>query len=97
MTPTSDDDNRTRRQNAERLAIYEVLVIAMERRNEVFNAIESSYDMAQAAVVLADLLHVTDLQARLVLDLQLHRCTIASRERIHAERNALRDALARPQ
>ncbi|HEY0696039.1 MAG TPA: hypothetical protein VGD71_44235 [Kribbella sp.] len=77
------------------LEIYEVLLSAFERRAEVLGLVAACPDRETAVRRLRELLEVTPAQAAAVLDLQLHRFTSESRDRIAHRADELRSALIR--
>lgn len=78
----------------ERLDVLEVLVTAVDRRDEVIAAITSSASPDQASSVLVDLLGVSELGSYAVLDLQLRQLVQLNRERLVQARDQARDELA---
>lgn len=81
-------------QERQSLAIYETLVVAMERRREVFDLIEGSSDPDDAIAGLQRLLQVSEVHARAILDQQLRRFTVRDRVRLVEERERLRKLVA---
>lgn len=77
------------------LAIYEGLLSAFERRAEVLDLVATSPDRETSVRRLRELLELTPAQAAAVLDLQLHRFSSESRERIAHRADELRSALIR--
>ena len=77
------------------LEIYEGLLSAFDRRAEVLETIASSPDRETSVRRLRELLEISHLQASALLDLQLHRFTIESRDRIAHRAAELRAALIR--
>jgi hypothetical protein len=77
------------------LEIYEALLGAFERRAEVLDLVAASPDRETSVRRLRELLEVTPAQAAAVLDLQLHRFTNESRDRIAHRADELRSALIR--
>lgn len=72
-----------RRENTlEKLKILEALVQAIDRREEVFTAIESAETVEEASHVLETLLNVEESPARAVLDMQARRWTQSERRKI---------------
>jgi DNA gyrase/topoisomerase IV subunit A len=80
-------------QASESLAMYEAIVLGMERRREVFDVVEASSDPDDATVGLQRLLNVSEVHARAVLDTQLRRFTTRDRERLVEERDRIRTLL----
>ncbi|RAX47968.1 DNA gyrase subunit A [Arthrobacter sp. AQ5-05] len=64
------------------LHILEAMVQAIERREEVFAAIESAETHDEAYDAVAKLLGMDGLQARAVLDMQARRWTQGERRKI---------------
>ncbi|MGF9661331.1 hypothetical protein AAIH25_05615 [Arthrobacter crystallopoietes] len=60
-----EDEQQTR----EQVMILESLLRAMDRRDEVFQVIEDSEDMAEAMRRVGELLGVGEVRSRAVLDL----------------------------
>jgi DNA gyrase subunit A len=90
---TQEGEDR-RRQVSESLAMYEALVMAMERRREVFEVVEAASDPDAAIAGVQRLLNVNEVEARAVLDVQLRRFTARDRARVVEERDRLRTSLA---
>ncbi len=84
-----DPRNHTR----EALEILEAIVQAMDRREEVFAAIEATETLDEAAAAVAKLLSVGEIQARAVLDMQVRRWTQGERRRITGHVAVLRAEL----
>lgn len=59
--------------------MLEVMLQAINRREEVFRAIESSRTDDEARKAVAELPRVGDIRARLVLDMQARRWTLENR------------------
>lgn len=59
--------------------MLEVMLQAINRREEVFRAIESSRTDDEAREAVAELLRVGDIRARLVLDMQARRWNLENR------------------
>jgi GNAT superfamily N-acetyltransferase len=70
---------------AERRAIADALVVALERRHEVLDAVVASEDYDAAIEAIADLLGTEAVAAEAVLQLSFDRLTRVSRRRIAAE------------
>ncbi|QXQ10355.1 DNA gyrase subunit A [Paeniglutamicibacter sp. Y32M11] len=69
----------SRKQKQMSLQMLEVMLQAINRREEVFRAIESSRTDDEARKAVAELLRVGDIRARLVLDMQARRWTLENR------------------
>ncbi|MBX7430844.1 GNAT family N-acetyltransferase [Mycobacterium sp. Y57] len=70
---------------AERRAIADALVHALERRHEILDAVVDSDDYDAAIEAIADLLDTSEVAAEAVLRLSFDRLTKVSRRRIAAE------------
>jgi hypothetical protein len=77
------------------LEIYEGVLCAFERRAEVMDLVAASLDRETSVRRLRELLELTPAQAAAVLDLELHRFTSESRDRIAHRAAELRSALIR--
>ena len=76
-------DSRERTAAEQQLSILELLGAALERREEVFEIVESSADAHEAHERIRDLFGVRDPHvSQAVLDLQVSRWTRAERKRI---------------
>lgn len=73
-----DPGNSTRAE----LQILEAVVQALERREEVFAAIEGAETQDEARAAVAKLLGVGEMEARAVLDMQARRWTQGERRKI---------------
>ncbi|GGO86905.1 hypothetical protein GCM10011584_10240 [Nocardioides phosphati] len=78
----------------EQLAIIEAIALGMERRSEVFAAVEAAEDNEEALARVRALLGVDDEGASAVLEMQLRRLTREQRERWTARRDELRRTIA---
>lgn len=74
---------------AERRAIADALVRALDRRHEVLDAVVGSEDYDAAIEAIADLLDTSAVAAEAVLRLSFDRLTKVSRRRIAAELDSL--------
>jgi DNA gyrase/topoisomerase IV subunit A len=91
----NDEDREAQKRHlVESLAIYEALVLAMERSHEILSLVETAADPDDAVAGVRRLLGVSHIQAIAVLDAQLRRFTLRDRGRITDERDRLR-ALAK--
>lgn len=77
------------------LEIYDGLLAAFDRRSEVLEALARAADRDAAIRTVRDLLGVSRVQAVAVIELQLHRFTTESRDRIALRAAELRAALTR--
>lgn len=75
------------------LKILEALVQAIDRREEVFTAIESAETAEEASRVLETILNVEESPARAVLDMQARRWTQGERRKIVDHIKVLRTEL----
>ena len=87
--------NHDERQMREELLILEALLQAMDRRGEVFQAIEDSEDVDEAIQRVGQLLGVGALESRAVLDLQARRLTRDQRRKSDFRADELRALLLR--
>jgi DNA gyrase subunit A len=90
---TEEEDQleaRGRDAERQRLMVLDAMVLAIERRREVFDLIEHSTTADAAQDGLTELLGVEGTSAMAILDLQARRFTQRDRERIVEERDALR-------
>lgn len=85
-----DEDERHTR---DELIIVDALVRAMDRRYEVFQAIEDSEDADEARARVRQLLGVGELGSRAVLDLQARRFTRSQRHILASRAEELRSKL----
>ncbi len=88
--PRSDEETVHATQ---RLEVLDAIVAAIERRDEVHEAIASSPSADQARARLVALLGVSDVGAVAVLDLQWRRLAELERTRIITERDDIRRRL----
>ncbi|WP_433015198.1 hypothetical protein [Kribbella sp. CA-294648] len=77
------------------LEIYDGVLTAFERRAEVQETIASSADRTTAVRRIRELLDVSPLQARAILELQTQGFSTASRDRVAHRAAELRAALTR--
>lgn len=64
------------------LMILEALVVAMERREEVFAVLEESENDQQTRLFLGERLGLDEVQIRAILDMQIRRFTPTNRRMI---------------
>ena len=76
MEPDPHDKTRAE------LHILEAVALALERREEVFSAIESAQTQDEARTAVAKLMGMDELQARAVLDMQARRWTQGEQRKI---------------
>ncbi|ROR90887.1 hypothetical protein [Nocardioides aurantiacus] len=77
-------------QDLERLEIFDALVAAGARRDEVLQLVSQAPDPDAAVQAIQDLLHIAEVPAAAVIDLQIRHLTISGRERVLASRDELR-------
>lgn len=85
-----NEDDQHRR---EELTVLDALLRAMDRRDEVFQLIEDSETEDEARHGLGQLLGVSELGSRAVLDLQVRRLTRDQRQRLASRAAELRSQL----
>ncbi|WP_432944994.1 hypothetical protein ACQPXM_04375 [Kribbella sp. CA-253562] len=77
------------------LEIYEAVLSAFDRRDEVLDVIAAAPDRETAVRRVRGLLDVSQGQAVAVVDLPLHRFTAGTRDRVRLRATELRKALTR--
>jgi hypothetical protein len=77
------------------LEIYEAVLSAFDRRDEVLDVIAAAPDRDTAVRRVRGLLDVSQGQAVAIVDLPLHRFTAGTRDRIRLRATELRTALTR--
>ncbi|MEV6283044.1 hypothetical protein [Kribbella sp. NPDC051770] len=77
------------------LEIYDAVLAAFERRDEVLDVIAAAPDRHAAVRRVRALLAVSQGQAAAVVDLPLHRFTTGTRDRMRSRATELRRALSR--
>ena len=85
MTPSGQEPRRDHVNEANLVAqikIYEALVAALDRRQEVFDVLASAEDPDDARSRVQELLEVDEEAAQSVMDMQLRRLPASERERI---------------
>ncbi|WP_404288255.1 DNA gyrase subunit A [Glutamicibacter arilaitensis] len=75
------------------MQLLQALALAIERREEVFAAIEKSDSPVSAVTTLSDLLKVDESGARAILDMQAHRFTGEGRRKLDEHLTVLRGQL----
>ena len=85
-----DEDERRIRDH---LMVVDALVLAIDRRDEVFQVIEDSEDEDEAIRRVGQLLGVDDFGSRVVLGLQFRRLTRDQRQALASEAKGLRSKL----
>ena len=73
--------------------VVDALVLAIDRRDEVFQMIVNSEDADEAIRQVGQLLGVGEFGGRVVLDLQFRRLTRVQRQALAAEAEELRSKL----
>ena len=88
-------DAREQESADDKLALLEAVLSALERRQEVVEAVWAAHDREEAVVRVQELLGLgAGVPPEVVLDLQLGRLTAESRARIAAEVAYLRGLLS---
>ena len=77
------------------LEIYDAVLAAFDRRDEVLDVIAAAPDRHTAVRRVRALLAVSQGQAAAIVDLPLHRFTTGTRDRMRLRASELRKALAR--
>lgn len=80
MTPEEELQNLR-----ETLMILEVIIQAIDRREEVFQVIEKTESYEETLAALKELLGVGDLRAHVVLDMQVRRFTVSERRKVEEQ------------
>lgn len=86
-------DPQERKNAQESVRIYQAVVLAMERRHDVLDAVWASSTAEEARQRLRDQLGVDDIGAQAILDLQVHHLTSGGRQRITGHLEQLEDLL----
>jgi DNA gyrase/topoisomerase IV subunit A len=86
-------DPQKRKNTQESVRVYQAVVLAMERRHDVLDAVWASSTAEEARQRLRDQLGVDDIGAQAILDLQVHHLTSGGRERIAGHLEQLVDVL----
>lgn len=86
---TNPAEHQERGELQRRRAIYEALVVALDRSGEVLGAVAASEDADEAVRALMVLLQVDEVAATAVLDMQWGVMTRARRRRIVTARDQL--------
>lgn len=86
-------DAQERKNAEEQVGIYQAVLLAMEHRHDVMDAVWASSDAEEARRRLRDQLGIDDIGARAVLDLQVHHLTSGGRQRITGHLKQLEDLL----
>lgn len=86
-------DSQERKHTEEQVGIYQAVLLAMERRHDVMEAVWVSSDAEEARRRLRDQLGVDDIGAQAILDLQVHHLTSGGRQRITGHLEQLEDLL----
>lgn len=97
MDPDHGAEHAEERRDAqERLQMLDALVAAAARKDEVFQLVGQAQNTDEAVRAVRDLLHVEDMPAAAVVDLQLRNFTVEQQRKLRATRDALRTRLERP-
>jgi DNA gyrase subunit A len=83
-----------RKQVEDELHILEGIILGMNRRDEVFTAVEGAADINDAIGRLMALLGLDEIRSRAILDIQVRRWTQDSRRTIEDRMENLRATLA---
>lgn len=75
------------------LTILEALILGIDRRDEVFDAVENSENDQQASLAVCKLLGIDSVQARAILDMQVRRFTHAQRQKLEEHVAQLKSGL----
>jgi DNA gyrase/topoisomerase IV subunit A len=87
-------DAEQRRHVEDTLRIVDALAKAVDRREEVFYAVEDSENPDEAIRRLMGLLELDELSCRVILDMQVSRFTHEKRRQIAAQAEELRSSLS---
>jgi DNA gyrase subunit A len=90
---SSEDPDTHAARLEDQVAVYEVLVAAVERRHEVFSVIEAAADPDSANQQLQALLQTDAAGAQWVMDMQLRRLAASQRDKVLAELERLKQEL----
>jgi DNA gyrase/topoisomerase IV subunit A len=90
---TTTMDPQERKNAQESIRIYQAVVLAMERRHDVLDAVWASSTAEEARQRLRDQLGVDDIGAQAILDLQVHHLTSGGRQRFTGHLEQLEDLL----
>ena len=75
-------DPQERKKTEEQVGMYQAVLLAMERRHDVMEAVWAASDAEDARRRLRDQLGVDETGAHAILDLQIHHLTALGRQRI---------------
>jgi DNA gyrase/topoisomerase IV subunit A len=89
----SEDDEMAKEQLQDRLEILESILVAGQRRADVFGIVDTSKDPDEAHHRLIELLALTDKGAAAVLKTPIRELTLSEQGRIQAERDRIRARL----
>ena len=76
--------------------MLDALVAAAAEKDEVFRLVGQAQNAKEALLAIQGLLHIDELPARAVVDLQLRNFTVEQQRKVRAMRDALRTELERP-
>lgn len=93
---THDAGDEADSASASREEVLDALVAAVARRTEVMEVIAAAGDVDEARQGLVELLGISEVQAYVVLDMQLRRFAVLEVEKLVANRDELRAQGARP-
>lgn len=82
-----------RQNNIQSLQILECLLQSLDRREEIFAAVEASESEHDAMLAIGKILGVGETRARFVLDMQVKRMTRAGRRQLTGQIAQLRSEL----
>lgn len=85
-----ETDADERRHLLDRLEILDAIMLALERREQMWSIVEAAPDADRARGDLMAALGLTEVQATAVMDLQVRRFSARERSRIAEERDSLR-------
>jgi DNA gyrase/topoisomerase IV subunit A len=89
----SEDDQVAKEQLRARLEMLEAMIVAAQRRADVFGIVDNSDDPTDARHKLADLLALSDAGAGAVLSMPVGRLARSEQDKIQAERDRIRARL----
>jgi hypothetical protein len=90
---TTTMDPQERKNTQESARIFQAVLLAVERRHDVLDAVWASSTSEEARQRLRDQLGVDDVGAQAILDLQVHHLTSGGRKRIAVHLEQLEDLL----
>lgn len=90
----SEDDEVAKEQLQERLEVLEAILVAAQRRADLFGIVDDSTDPEDAEHRLVEQLALTETGAAAVLNTPIRQLTRSEQGRIQAERDRIRARLA---